>query len=64
MIKGFIEVTDINNKTRLVNVQHIEEIWYDGTIYLNTVFEGGQDCIHCQETYKEIKRKIVEAQCG
>lgn len=46
MIKGFIEVTDTNNKTRLVNVQHIEEIWYDGTIYLNTVFEGGQDCIH------------------
>lgn len=61
VIKGFIEVIDTSNNTRLVNVKHIEEVWDNRTICLNTAFNGGRDYIYCQETYEEIKQKIKEA---
>lgn len=66
MIKGFIEVTSTKSNTKyLVNINWIEEI-HDNAIYLafNYPNEISQEYIKCEETYEEIKRKIVEAQCG
>lgn len=62
VIKGFIEVTAIDNQKRLLNVSHIEEVW-NNTIYLMFNFPNmmEQDYIDCQETYEEIKQKIKEA---
>lgn len=61
-IKGFIEVTAIDNQKRLLNVSHIEDVW-NNTIYLMFNFPNmmEQDYIDCQETYEEIKQKIKEA---
>lgn len=62
VIKGFIEVTAIDNQKRLLNVSHIEDVW-NNTIYLMFNFPNmmEQDYIDCQETYEEIKQKIKEA---
>lgn len=62
MMKGFIEVTDAtNNAKRLLNVNHIQEVW-GNTIYTLLVENDIQDSVNCQETYEEIKQKIKEAQ--
>lgn len=61
MIKGFIEVTDAtNNAKRLLNVNHIQEVW-GNTIYTLLVENDIQDSVNCKETYEEIKQKIKEA---
>lgn len=62
MIKGFIEVTCQDNKKRIINVNHIEEVC-DNKIYIvfNCPDSIEQDYFTCQETYEEIKEKIREA---
>lgn len=66
----FIEVTDLDNRKRLVNTSWIEEVWSGSdldeddyaTIYFAFQAENmcDQDSLVVQESYKEIKRKV----CG
>lgn len=61
-MKGFIEVTDLNGRSRLVNTAHISEV-SDKVIYMDFVesVSGMQNLICCQQTYDEIKKLIQEA---
>ncbi len=62
MMKGFIEVTAVDNQKKFLNVSCIEAVC-DHTIYLmfNIPNATKQDYVECQETYEEIKQKIKEA---
>ena len=64
----FIEVTALDNTKRLINTAWIEEIWEgkNATIYFafncpNTV---DQDALVVQESYEEVKRKVLGAEDG
>lgn len=62
MIKGFIEVTDAtNNAKRLLNVNHIQEVW-GNTIYILLVENDIQDSVnliakkHTKKSSRRLRR--------
>lgn len=56
----FIEIEDSNGAKRLINVNHISDI-FDNYVYLDTF--GGYDQAHirCNHGYEELKRKLTVA---
>ena len=57
-----IEVTDLDNRKRLINTRWIEEIWEgeNATIYFAFQAENmvDQDSLVVQESYEEVKMKV------
>ena len=56
----FIEIVDSNSEKRLINIDHISDI-YENYIYLDTYGESDQMNIQCNHSYTELKRKLVVA---
>ena len=56
----FIEIVDSYGEPRLVNVDHISDI-YENYIYLDTYGECDQVNIKCNHSYAELKRKLIVA---
>lgn len=64
MIKGFIEVHDVQNENRkvLVNIRHIIEV-RGNVLYMDDALPISTDYPYtaCMEEYEVIKEKIKEA---
>lgn len=62
MIKGFIEITNLNDYKILINVNWIENV-SDNTICIAASYPDCNTHVYfeCKETYEELKRKIKDA---
>ena len=56
----FIEIVDGCNDRRLVNIDHISDI-FENYIYLDSASDGKQIKINCKHSYSEIKEKLLAA---
>lgn len=56
----FIEIEDSYGEKRLINVNHISDI-YENYIYFHTWGECSQVNIKCNHSYAELKRKLIVA---
>ncbi len=56
----FIQIIDTDNKKRLINVDHISDI-YENFIYLDSLKETGQVTIRTSHNYETLIMKLQHA---
>lgn len=56
----FIEIEDGNQELRLVNIEHISDV-YENYIYLDTYGGESQVSVRCNHSYEELKSKLLVA---